>query len=150
MEARKRLLIVRIEQMSMTPANIESEFGFIEKGTWDRTSPWGEFIEGTSIHLGKRSGGWKFIWNFHDKKYYSNKEELLTFIRTGRVVDEYGTEVDVEEFIKEALNWGQPDGNVFNEEYVRKNYQERGYNPGPEHYDKIIDGLVVSSSTDFS
>ena len=30
-------------------------------------------------------GGWKFCWNFHNNKWYSNKEELLEF--PGTVVE---------------------------------------------------------------
>ena len=149
MKARKDGLMQRLERMELTPANIERAFGYIPKGDWDKISPWDEFLDNSSVHLGKRSGGWKFSWNFHNNKFYSNKEELLKFIRSGRVVDEYGAEVEVEEFIEEALNWGQPDGHVFNEEYARKNYTG-GYFPGSEHYDKTIDGLNVSASTDFS
>jgi hypothetical protein len=73
--------------------------------------------------------GWKFCWNFHKEKYYKDKESLLNFIRSGRVMDEYGEEMNVEEFITMALEWGQPNGLVA---------------------DKEVDGLRVSSSTEFS
>jgi hypothetical protein len=110
------------------------------------------FLEDTNIHLGKRSSGWKFCWNFHKNKYYSNKEELLNFICSGRVVDEYGEEQDVNEFILMALNWGEPNGLVVNEEY-RKSERVKGHGSfwlDSEKYDDlIIDGLRVSSSTDF-
>jgi hypothetical protein len=109
------------------------------------------FIDGTNIHLGKRSSGWKFCWNFHKDKYYTNKEELLSFIRSGRVVDEYGAEWNVEDFITMSLEWGEPDGWVVNEEY-RKEQRSKGvgtYFDKPEYDDRIVDGLRVSSSTDF-
>ena len=114
-------------------------------------SPWEEFVDGMSVHLGKRSGGWKFCWNFHENKYYSNKKELLKFINSGRVVDEYGMEIPAKEFIKMALEWC-PDGIVFDAAYVKK-MQEKfpGYMQfGPEYYDLEIDGLRVSRSSDFS
>jgi hypothetical protein len=79
--------------------------------------------------------GWKFCWNFHDNRYYKDKESLLEFICSGRVVDEYGEECDVEEFITMALEWGQPDGLPADVE---------------SYYDKEIDGLWVSSSIAFS
>jgi hypothetical protein len=120
---------------------------------WDRLNPWDEFLQDTNIHLGKRSGGWKFCWNFNNNKYYSNKEELLKFIRSGRVVDEYGEQHDVEEFIKMALEWGEPDGLVVDEKY-RREQRAKGHGTywmDSERYDdKIIDGLRVSSSVDFS
>jgi len=93
--------------------------------------------------------GWKFCWNFHDGKYYKNKEELLDFIRGGKVVDEYGQTIEVEEFIEMALSWGGPDGWVADKEYFESMERSSFFN-NEDYYDKEIDGLRVSSSTDFS
>ncbi len=153
MEAKKVLLIQQVTDLELTPSNIERGFKLEKRTSWDHESPWDIFLENTNIHLGKRSGGWKFCWNFHKNKFYSNKEELLNFIRSGRIVDEYGEEWNAEEFIAMALEWGQQDGLVVNEEYRRK---ERAKGHGAfwldhERYDDlIIDGLRVSTSTDFS
>lgn len=149
MSERKERLIKCINDMELSPSNIESEFSFIEKGEWDRISPWDEFLNEMKVHLGKRSSGWKFIWNFNKNKYYSNKEELLKFIRSGRVVDEYGDLIDNEEFIKDALEWGEKDGYVYNEDYLRDHPSERTIFSTPENFSKIIDGLVVSSHDEF-
>jgi hypothetical protein len=112
---RKELLIKRINDMELSIRNISDEFNYIESDyKYFHNSPWTEFLNEMKIHLGKRSAGWKFTWNFHAKKFYSNKEELLAFIRKGRVVDEYGDEMEVEEFIKMALEWGQSDGCAYN------------------------------------
>ena len=156
MASRKKLLIDRINDMELSSRNIEGGFEYVVLNNipndipvpdcFDTVSPWAEFLNDMKVHLGKQSSGWKFIWNFHNNHYFSNKEELFKFIRSGRVVDEYGDLIDNEEFIKEALEWGQPDGHVFNEEYVRT-HEEFLY--GPEYYDKTIDGLNVSSHTDF-
>jgi len=152
MESRKQTLIGFVNNLDLSPENIEGGFKTISpRKDWEWFSPWDMFLEDTSIHLGKRSMGWKFCWNFHKDKYYQNKESLLEFIRDGRVVDEYGEEQNVEEFITMALGWGEPDGLVVNQEYRRK---ERTNGMGsffdkPEYDDKIIDGLRVSSSTDF-
>lgn len=154
MEARKQTLIGFVNNLELSPENIESGFRLISpRKDWEWFSPWDMFLEDTNVHLGKRSGGWKFCWNFHKNKYYSDKETLLEYIRSGRVVNEYGEEQDVEEFITMALEWGQPDGFVVNEEYRRK---ERAKGHGAfwldhEKYDDlIIDGLRVSTSTEFS
>jgi len=149
---RYQKLHLRLQEMDMwNPSLIEDGYRFIEnpEDEWSRLSPWDEFTEGTSVHLGKRSMGWKFCWNFHNGKYYSNKEELLDFIRKGRVVDEYGSPMEVEEFIEMALSWGQPDGMVADKEYFEKNERLSWFN-SEDHYDKEIDGLRVSSSTEFS
>ncbi len=90
------------------------------------------------IHLGKRSAGWKFLWNpnvypirkyhFEDTpdgirtiKYDSNeayylypltKKGIKAFIDREDVViyDEYDEKQDKEEFFQMALNWNKKDG----------------------------------------
>ena len=130
---------------------LSSGFRQIEskKSQWESLTPWDEFMDDVQIHLGKRSSGWKFCWNFHDNKYYTNKEELLKFIRSGRVLDEYGQLIDTEEFIEMALEWGEPDGRVADKEYFDK-HERHSYFNSESYYDRFIDGLRVSSSTDFS
>jgi hypothetical protein len=151
---RHQKLVDRVSRLDVwSPSLALRNFADIEGEGFDMLTPWDEFTKELNIHLGKRSGGWKFCWNFHNNKYYSNKEELLKFIRSGRVVDEYGEQHDVEEFIKMALEWGEPDGLVVNEKY-RREQKAKGYGThwlDSERYDdKIIDGLRVSSSVDFS
>lgn len=152
MESRKQTLIGFVNNLELSPENIESGFKLISPSKdWEWFSPWEMFLMDTNVHLGKRSHGWKFCWNFHKDKYYSDKESLLEYIRSGRVVDEYGEEINVEEFITMALEWGQPDGLVVNEIY---RLQQRAKGSGsffdrPEYDDLIIDGLRVSSSTEF-
>ncbi len=151
MENKKSKLIRSVTNLDISPSNIECGFRVPIDDQWGSESAWDTFIDGTNIHLGKRSSGWKFCWNFHDNKYYSNKEELLKFIRSGRVVDEYGEEQEVEEFIEMALSWGEPGGLVADKEY-RKKQRLNGmgsFFDNPKYDDKIIDGLRVSSSTDF-
>jgi len=151
MNDRKLQLIKDITEMSIEPEIIERGFNFPINDSWDTQSPWGKFIEGTSVHLGKRSSGWKFCWDLNDKKYYTNKEEMFAFIRSGRVVDEYGDLMDNEEFIKMALEWGEPDGYVYDKAYVDMEFARSGYRPifVDDHYDIEIDGLRFSRSTDF-
>jgi len=146
LERKKEKLIEEIRNLDVSDASLcEDNFRVEESGdSWDRLSPWDRFIEDNSVHLGKRSSGWKFCWNFHDNKYYSNKEELLEYIRSRRVVNEYGEELNPNEFIEMALNW---DGIVADEEYMIKNHSWMS-NPS-DYVDKEIDGLRVSSSTDF-
>jgi hypothetical protein len=152
METRKQTLIGFVNNLELSSENISSGFKTISpRKEWEWFSPWDMFLEDTNIHLGKRSLGWKFCWNFHKDKHYNDKESLLEFIRSGRVVDEYGDEWNVEDFITMALEWGEPDGLVVNEEYRKK---ERLNGMGsffdkPEYDDRIIDGLRVSSSDDF-
>lgn len=96
---------------------------------------------GNVIHLGKRSGGWKFLWNSnvikyadgyldenkqyvpvykYDYVYPLTKQGITDFCNRKDVVitDEYGTTYDSEDFLKMAFSWGQPDG------YTGKTYEE--------------------------
>lgn len=153
-------VVERLQKLNMRMGEIdiwsasEAKNGFrtIPVTDYQNMTPWDEFVSDLSVHLGKRSSGWKFCWNFNDNVHYSNKEELLNFIRTGRIVDEYGTEINQEEFIEMALNWGQPDGAVLNEEYKKKRAEKypNSFIWGSEYYDLEIDGLRVSRSTEFS
>jgi hypothetical protein len=147
---RRARLEKRIAEMKMSPSDIESEFSTIQAGEWEYDSPWSEFIADVKVHLGKRSMGWKFCWNFHNNKFYSNKKELLEFIRNGRVVDEYGREEPVEEFIKMALEWGEPDGWIHGAAYEEEQRKRGAHVWGPKYWDRIVDGLRVSNSTEFS
>ena len=147
-------LVEQISYMDIfSPEQIYNEFRTIEKG-FERWSPWDNFIDELKIHIGKRSSGWKFLWNFQEGKFYTNKEELFKFIRSGRIVDEYGELQDTEEFIKMALEWGQPDGYVLDENYITEQRKQPNYRPSfinmSNYYDKEIDGLRVSSSVEFS
>ena len=142
----------RLQEMDRwNPSLILHGYHFIDdpEDEWSSMTPWDEFTKDMSIHLGKRSMGWKFCWNFHDGKYYKNKEELLGFIRGGKVVDEYGQTIEVEEFIEMALSWGGPNGWVADKEYFESMERSSFFN-NEDYYDKEIDGLRVSSSTDFS
>ena len=146
-------LVEQISYMDIfSPEQIYNEFRTIEKG-FERWSPWDNFIDGLKIHLGKRSSGWKFCWNFQDNKFYTNKEELLKFVRSGRIVDEYGELQNTEEFIKMSLEWGQPDGYVLDDNYIKEQSKLAHYKPFTDmskYYDKEVDGLRVSSTAEFS
>jgi hypothetical protein len=153
MVTRKHELLGHVNGLDLSPANIEGGFKTISPTKdWEWFSPWEMFLMDTNVHLGKRSHGWKFCWNFHKDKYYHDKESLLEYIRSGRVVDEYGEEQDVEEFITMALEWGEPNGLIVDAEY-RKQQRLKGHGTywtdNEKYDDRIVDGLRVSSSDDF-
>lgn len=141
--------ITRLDWIS--PSDIHTEYRNIQDPTseseWDMLNPWEEFLLDANIHLGKRSSGWKFIWNWNKGKHYTTKEELFKFIRSGRVVDEYGRQMDVEEFITMALEWGQEDG--WDADTYYKEHPTHNIFPGSKH-EEYIDGLRVSTSDNFS
>lgn len=90
--------------------------------------------KGNVIHLGKRSCGWKFLWNPNVIKYYDwcmdqktkeyvsvikydyvyplTKQGITDFCNREDVIitDEYGEQYTSEEFLEMAFSWGEPDG----------------------------------------
>lgn len=104
---------------------------------------------GNVIHLGKRSCGWKFLWNSNviqycdgyvdeetkefmpvykfDTIYPLTKEGITNFVMRNDVLvyDEYDELQNKEEFLNMAFDWGQPNG------LTSKEYQENPkYNAG--------------------
>lgn len=108
-----------------------------------------EFIESNSdleeeIHLGKRSYGWQFLWDYHDGKYFnSNLDSIKEFLSQDDIIiyDEYGNFYEVEQ--------------LFNDELANCLYKDATHNDGmdgeySEYYFKSEDGLRFSKFEDFS
>ena len=149
-EERKNKLQTKIRKIDLSPSSINRNFN-IGGGPdeWTNWSPWDEFTDNILIHLGKRSMGWKFCWNFHDKKFYTNKEELFDFIRGGRIIDEYGVEINQDEFIEMALDWYKDGWDT--QTYYEENPSDRvSWLDSSRYHDIYIDDLRISTSTDFS
>ena len=66
---------------------------------------------GKEIHLGKRSGGWKFSLNHNNWQYYKpNVKSIMDFVRScDYIKDEYGDEVTPDGFRTAFLEW-DPEG----------------------------------------
>lgn len=149
MEDRKNRLQTRVRQIDLSPRSINQGFSISGPDRWDNWSPWDEFTDDLLIHLGKRSMGWKFCWNFNDNKFYKNKEELFNFIKSGRIIDEYGEEITPDEFIEMSTTWCV-DG-YDTQTYYEENPSHRiSWMDITRYHDIYIDGLRVSTSTDFS
>lgn len=89
---------------------------------------------GNEIHLGKRSDGWKFLWNpnvikvwdseacnyAYNYVYPLTKQGITGFCNREDVIitDEYGEQQDPKEFLEMAFSWGEPNG------YTGKTYEE--------------------------
>ena len=106
--------------------------------------------KGNVIHLGKRSCGWKFLWNpnviryadgyldenkqyvpvyKYDYVYPLTKQGITDFVMREDVIitDEYGERQDPKEFLEMAFSWGEPDG------WTGKTYEEDPRS-GPSSY----------------
>lgn len=79
------------------------------------------------IHIGKRSAGWKFLWDAHYFKHYEpSKPALMEWLKSGQIIDEYGQEFTFDQFINEELN-GFLDKGYDIESYYEKNPKEKYY-----------------------
>jgi hypothetical protein len=148
MEKRKQLLQTQVRNLDVSPMSICQGFSYDNPDGFDRYTPWDIFTEDAEVHLGKRSAGWKFLWNFHKNKYYSDKESLEAYVRSGRIIDEYGAEISPDEFLEMAYSWC-PDG-WDTQMYYDENPSHRSSFINASHWDTYVDGLRISSSTDFS
>lgn len=90
----------------------------------------------TEIHIGKRSGGWKPL--FEASEHFSNMEELEIFYNTNKdsliIKSEYGYNMTWEELTEELFEWGKGDRSSVRdaiiEGYMRDNdyyIDEQGY-----------------------
>lgn len=54
----------------------------------------------TSVHIGKRSAGWKFLFAPHPELYDQTKASINRYLKLNKedFYDEYGEKVDLEEF----------------------------------------------------
>lgn len=144
---REQKLRVRIDQMdSLNPDQITNGFCPVSSEGLRILSPWDEFLYGTNVHIGKRSSGWKFLWNWNNGEYYKTKEELFDFIRSGRVVNEYGKLINQEQFIQMALDWNS---NMSSDKVSNEGNQIEKNTEPIRQYEKIIDELPFYSVTEF-
>ena len=57
------------------------------------------------VHIGKRSYGWKFLWNANRFEYFEPTiKSLYEFLKSGDIYDEYGTKYDFDTFINKEIN----------------------------------------------
>ena len=133
---------------------------------------------GARIHLGKRSGGWKFLWNpnvikvwdsdaceyAYNYVYPLTREGITNFVMREDVVitDEYDEVQDPAEFLEMTFNWCKDglDGKEYqtNPKYnaspcypdTERNNFWRSLGYEPEYYDFYSDGLRFSTSVVFS
>lgn len=128
---------------------------------------WDEFEQNLpeAIHLGKRSSGWKFLWDAHEFTYFKpNKKSLIEFLKSGNIEDEYGHKFTFDEFWNEELDgfldqgWDLTDYYAENHsiykhyepDYIRYKFQQK-YNVNVNAYGEFyIDGLRFATSENFA
>lgn len=124
------------------------------------------------IHIGKRSGGWKFLFNHQDGKYFDphHQESLKAWLDDPhyKIVDEYGEEYTFEEFWQMTREWdANPRNNWDSTAYAKYEREQnhwcistcsasdaehtfRLFGVRPLYHDFWLDGLRYSTSTEFS
>lgn len=56
------------------------------------------------IHIGKRSAGWKFLWDAHYFKYFKpNKKSIFDWLKSGDIYNEYNEKFTFNQFINDEL-----------------------------------------------
>lgn len=90
-------LVASIEHPSMDYKSILNNF------LWENDSREDE------IHLGKRSAGWQFLWDYHDGRYFEpTLKSIRKFLSQPDMViyNEYGRTLTVEQFLEdEVKDW---------------------------------------------
>lgn len=82
------------------------------------------------IHIGKRSAGWKFLWDAQNFKHFKpNEKSLHEFLKSGEIIDEYGQKFTYQQFFEEEIS-GFLDKGHDAESYV-KTHPDEPLNP---HY----------------
>lgn len=106
--------------------NFHRVYRILENYTYDITSKLSE--EYPKIHIGKRSGGWQFLWRWHDGKYWGTTlESIRKFLSQPDIIifDENGDRFTVDEFLDDEIkdsiyktedNWNMEDYVKYEEE----------------------------------
>lgn len=124
------------------------------------------------IHIGKRSCGWKFLFNHQDGKYFDPKsqESLKAWLSDPhyQIEDEYGGKLTFEEFWDMVREWDANPNNNWDDSAYYKYERSRGngqfehpccpsvayeiynmFGVRPLYHDFWLDGLRYSTSTEF-
>ena len=86
------------------------------------------------IHIGKRSAGWKFLFNHNNWKYYGSIQELKDWTKTAQLETEYGQSLTWEEF------W---------EDVEIRQQSQKSHSINDPHWYIIEEDYEFSKSTDF-
>ena len=93
------------------------------------------------FHIGKRSGGWQFLWQYQPKYYHDDLQSIKKFLSTGdyEIIDEYGRSFSFDDFINDELDGFLYSGYT-HETYMKDHPEEK---PIPHQYHDWItsDGL---------
>lgn len=104
-----------------------------------------------NIHLGKRSFGWQFLWDYNIGKYYQrNLQSIKDFLNNGggHIEDEYGRQFTVKQFLEKEIPLYKDDTHCDAATYVAKHPEDVMSTYIKETISE--DGLRFANFTDFS
>ena len=115
-------------------------------------------IPNLEVHIGKRLGGWKFLFDHNNWNYYPrDKEKFIKWVSdpaNGRTVDEYGEEYTPEQFWEEEVmpTYTEPwiDGKDRFDSSAYNKWQKENGKPQNGINDFYLEDLRFSICTDFS
>lgn len=100
-----------------------------------------EVISKSIIHLGKKSAGWQFLWDYHDGNYFKpTLESIKDFLKDKDIFNEYDEHFTLEQFINNEIKQSL---------YKDKNHDNGMNGEYSSHY-FISDGLRFSKFENFS
>ena len=128
---------------------------FPEEDVYDLKEKLAEIERNSVIHLGKRSYGWQFLWDYHNGEYYgASLKSIKKYLRDkgGIIQDEYGEKFTIEEFfngeIGSCLYLDETHSNAY--QYHKNHPEEPLYYNINEHEFQSKDGLRFSYDENFS
>lgn len=116
------------------------------------------------IHIGKRSYGWRFLWDAHEFRYFEpNEDSIYEFLNSGIIKDEYGREFTYKEFMDGEVGDSLTEGFDL-EKYYAEYDTERWYHAPKNEIEKFkqlgvepdmygefrINDLLFTTSENFS
>lgn len=93
------------------------------------------------IHLGKRSSGWQFLWEYYDGKYYdANLNSIKIFLEDKIIYDEYDRVYSLDAFLNDEIGYCL---------YNKDGKLDDGMNGNYSSHYFLSDGLRFSRFEDF-
>lgn len=105
------------------------------------------------IHLGKRSYGWQFLWNYNDGDFYKdNLESIIKFLREegGWIENEYGEKFTIDQFFNEIQDCLYKDENHCDATSYHLKHPEEPYHEDSSKHEYQSSGLRFSRHSEFS
>lgn len=109
--------------------------------------------KGHIVHLGKRSAGWQFLWDYNDGEYYkANLQSIREFLEKGEgyIENEYYERFTVNGFFEDIKDWLYKDEDHCDMISYHEKYPDEPFYVNPADHEFQSDNLRFSKHTEFS